>query len=167
MKATRKKGLSIHVPQLISWLLIWGIAGFVLWDSRNLPYKMEGAPGPGFFPRILAIGLGVLNLFYGTEVFQAGGKKDAFSPRLSRFVRPAGFVLMAFFVIVFWERLGAVSTVLFSSLFELKFLEGNTWARSWRIGLSVTAFTWVLFEYILGFPLPQGLSEPLFALIKL
>jgi hypothetical protein len=74
---------------------------------------------------------------------------------------------MAFFVIVFWERLGAVSTVLFSSLFELKFIEGNTWARSWRIGLSVTAFTWVLFEYILGFPLQQGLSEPLFALIKL
>lgn len=162
MRETGKSGLSIRPPQLLAWLFIWGIVGITIWSFRGLPYKMEGAPGPGFFPVYLSICLGLLNFFYGAEVFGLRGQKEVIFPRPSEMVRPIGFVLVAVFIIVLWDPLGAVPTVLVSSLVELRFLEGHSWTRSLRIGVSITGLVWVLFEMILEVPLPRGIFEPLF-----
>jgi len=157
--ATRKERKPIAVPPVIAWVSLWVLSGVLFWASRSLPFRAEDAPGPGFFPFYLSIGLAILNLFYGIEIFRRPEKAAGPFPAVPELIRPAGFVLMTLFIILLWERLGVIPTVLLASFAEQKFLEGQPWPRSLWVGLAVTGLAWGIFQGILGIPLPQGLLE--------
>jgi len=146
-------------PQLVTGLLIWAIIAGLVWFTRGLPYMEEGAPGPRFMPIVLALFLSVLNVLYWLETFFSRSEKKLSMPRLSQLIRPAGFFLVGLLMIFLWERLGVVATVLIASFFELKLIEGYSWTRSVLAGLLLSISTWLLFQVVLGIPLPTGPFE--------
>jgi hypothetical protein len=74
-------------------------------------------------------------------------------------IRPFGFFLVGVMMVLLWERLGVVVTVLIASFFELKVIEEYSWMRSFWVGLVFSLSTWVLFQVLLRVPLPAGPFE--------
>ena len=159
MISEQRDGFRIKVPQLIAGLWIWAIVGSLIWFTRDLPYFQEEAPGPRFMPVVLAVFLGILNALYWIDAFFSRSRSKITLPRLSQLIRPAGFVLIGLLMILLWERLGVVPTVLVSSFLELKLIEKYSWTRSILVGLLLSLSTWALFQLLLGSPLPKGVFE--------
>jgi hypothetical protein len=154
-------GFRLKIPQLVAGLFIWAMVGCLIWFTRDLPYFQEGAPGPRFMPVVLAIFLGILNTLYWIDAFFFRSQAKITLPRPSQLIRPAGFALIGLFMILLWERLGVVPTVLVSSFLELKLIEKYSWTRSFLVGLLLSLSTWALFQLLLGIPLPKGVFESL------
>jgi len=146
-----------RTPQIVTGLLIWIVVAGLIGFTRGLPLIDEGAPGPRFMPVMLAVCLGVLNVLYFADVFFSKGGKPLVMPRLSELAGPASYVLVGLFMIYFWERLGVVATVLVASIIELKFLERYPWKRALLVGALLSLTTWMIFQFILGVPLPAGI----------
>ena len=146
-----------RTPQIVTGLLIWIVVAGLIGFTRGLPYIQEGAPGPRFMPVVLAVVLGILNVLYFADIFFSKRAKPMVMPRLSELVGPAAYVLVGVFMIVFWERLGVVATVLLASVVELKFLERYSWGKSILVGVLISLTTWMIFQFILGVPLPAGI----------
>lgn len=148
-----------HFPQLATGMFIWALIAGLVWFTRGLPYTEEGAPGPRFMPLVLAVSLGVLNICYWVETFYFRSGKKLVFPNASDLIRPGGFSLAGLLMLLLWERLGVVATVLVCSAFELKWVEGYSWMRALLVGVLLSVLTWTLFQWILGIPLPTGPFE--------
>jgi hypothetical protein len=147
------------LPQVITGLLIWVVVAGLIGFTGGLPYMDEGAPGPRFMPILLAVFLGVLNIIFWTQAFLSRGNQQITFPRVSQLIRPFGFFLVGVLMVFLWERLGVVVTVLIASFFELKVIEEYSWMRSFWVGLLFSLSTWILFQVLLGVPLPAGPFE--------
>jgi hypothetical protein len=146
-----------RTPQIVTGLLIWIVVAGLIGFTRGLPYIQEGAPGPRFMPVVLAVVLGILNVLYFADIFFSKRAKSLVMPTLSELAGPAAYVLVGLFMIVFWERLGVVATVLLASAVELKFLERYSWGKSIFVGVLISFTTWMIFQFILRVPLPAGI----------
>ncbi len=154
---TQGKYTQGRTPQIVTGLLIWIVVAGLIGFTRGLPYIQEGAPGPRFMPVVLAVGMGILNVLYFADVFFSKRAKPLVMPSLPELAGPVAYVLLGLFMIVFWERLGVVATVLLASVIELKFLERYTWGKSILVGVLISFTTWMIFQFILGVPLPAGI----------
>jgi hypothetical protein len=154
-----KQRIRGHRAQLLVGLLIWGMVAGLVWFTRGLPYFEEGAPGPRFMPAVLAFFLSLFNILYWGETFLSRSEKKLSFPRFSELIRPASFFLIGLLMIFLWERLGVVVTVLVASIIELKLIEDYSWARSILVGLVLSISTLLLFQVVLGIPLPTGPFE--------
>jgi hypothetical protein len=153
-----------RTPQIVTGLLIWIVVAGLIGFTQGLPYIQEGAPGPRFMPVVIAVCLGILNVLYFADIFFSKRAKPLIMPSLSEFAGPAAYVLLGLSMIVLWERLGVVATVLIVSAIELKFLERYSWGKSILVGLLISLITWTIFQVILGVPLPAGIFTWLLAL---
>jgi hypothetical protein len=154
---TQGKYTQGRTPQIVTGLLIWIVVAGLIGFTRGLPYIQEGAPGPRFMPVVLAVALGILNVLYFADLFFSKRAKPLVMPRLSELAGPAAYVLLGLFMIVLWERLGVVATVLLASVIELKFMEHYAWGKSILVGVLISLTTWMIFQFILGVPLPAGI----------
>jgi len=153
----KMKGRS-RLPLLIT-VLIWAVIGIVVAATHDLPIESEGAPGPQFMPFLLVVCLGILSILYWLEAMFASKDADLELPKVQELIRPAGFIALTMLIILLWERLGVIPTVLLAAFLELKFLDGYSWGRSVLVGLFVSISFWALFQFILGIPLPGGIFE--------
>jgi Tripartite tricarboxylate transporter TctB family len=160
MKGPSLFGYRIPAKQLVGGLFLWLMVGIVLWSTRKMPFYAEGAPGPRFMPVILAALLGVLNLLYW---FESAAKEFPEKRTIEKrnLLRPAGFFAITILLVLCWESLGALSAVSLCAILELKFLERYSWGKSILASLIIGGATLVLFQIILGVPLPGGLFEML------
>ena len=154
---TQGKYTQGRTPQIVTGLLICIVVAGLIGFTRGLPYIQEGAPGPRFMPVVLAVCLGILNVLYFADVFFSKRAKPLVMPRLPELAGPAAYVLLGLFMIFLWERLGVVATVLLASVIELKFLERYAWGKSILVGVLISFTTWIIFQFILGVPLPAGI----------
>ncbi|MCX5837534.1 MAG: tripartite tricarboxylate transporter TctB family protein [Deltaproteobacteria bacterium] len=154
---TQGKYIQGRTPQIVTCLLIWILVAGLIGFTRGLPYIQEGAPGPRFMPVVLAVCLGILNVLYFADLFFSKRTKPLIMPSLSELAGPAAYVLLGLSMIVLWERLGVVVTVLLVSAIELKFMERYPWRKSILVGLLISLTTWIIFQFILGVPLPAGI----------
>lgn len=146
-----------RTPQIVTGILIWIVVAGLIGFTRGLPYIQEGAPGPRFMPVMLAVFLGILNVLYFADVFFSKHAKRLVMPRLSELAGPAAYVLLGLTMIILWDRLGVVATVLLASIVELKFMERYSWGKTIFVGVLISFTTWVIFQFILGVPLPAGI----------
>lgn len=154
---TQWKNAQGRTPQIVTGLLIWIVVAGLIGFTQGLPYIQEGAPGPRFMPVVLAVVLGILNVLYFADIFFSKRAKSLVMPTLSELAGPVAYVLVGLFMIVFWERLGVVATVLLASVVELKFLERYSWGKSTFVGVLISFTTWIIFQFILRVPLPAGI----------
>ncbi len=153
-------GKRLPKPQFLGGLALWGLIALVLWSTRHLPLEAEGAPGPRFMPLLLAGALALLTLAYWWNAWQ-GGRTEASLPGLRQLGRPAVFVALTILLILGWERLGALPTVLVCAFLELRLLEGYGWGRAALVSLVLGGVTVFLFQVVLGVSLPGGIFESL------
>lgn len=126
------------------------IAGVALWLGSDLPVGSVRQLGPGMFPRVLAVLVGVVGVMIVIDAFlEHGEKMERWPLRAPLFilgaavafgfaVRPLGLVVAAPLVMV----IGA-------------FASPETRLREVLVfGVVMTAFCVALFKYALGLPIP-------------
>jgi len=160
MNGLKLFGYRIPPKQLGGGLVFWLIIGTVLWTTRGLPLYEDGAPGPRFMPLVLSIIFGFLNFFYWIEAATKEAPADE-APGDRNFLRPLAFLAITVLLAALWESLGAALTVFACALFELRFLERLSWGKSLLAALVVSVIALVLFQVVLGVPLPGGVFEAL------
>ncbi len=162
--------------------LLAAVGAAVLLDSRGYPPSLaEGAPGPAFFPRLLAALLIACAAWLAIRAWrggrergsggESGGESGAGRSRGSASSDPAPGVgaesrvrrlglwvavaWIAAFLLV-WPRLGTVLSVPILVV-GLMWLTGE---RSWRtlvfVPLAFAGFIYLVFMVLLGVPLPTG-----------
>ncbi|MBI5581093.1 MAG: tripartite tricarboxylate transporter TctB family protein [Deltaproteobacteria bacterium] len=160
MKGPSFFGYRIPIKQLVGGLFLWSMVAIVFWSTRKMTFYAEGAPGPRFMPVVLSVCLGILNLLYWVE---SATKESVAKPQFAErnLVRPAGFLAIIILLVLCWEPLGAMSAVSLCAILELRFLERYSWSRSILASFVISGATLVLFQFVLGVPLPGGLFEML------
>lgn len=126
------------------------VAGVALWLGSDLPVGTVRQLGPGMFPRVLAVLVGVVGVMIVIDAFlEHGEKMERWPLRAPLFilgaavafgfaVRPLGLVVAAPLVMV----IGA-------------FASPETRLREVLVfGVVMTAFCAALFKYALGLPIP-------------
>ena len=166
--------------------LLAAVGAAVLIDSRGYPPSLaEGAPGPAFFPRLLAVVLIAcaawlaFRMWRGAKEKGSGGgsagasggesgagrsrgnvsaESAAGSGAGSRIPRLGVWIAVAWIAafLLIWPRLGTVLSVPLL-VAGLMWLTGE---RSWRtlvsVPLAFAAFIYLVFMVLLGVPLPAG-----------
>ena len=139
------------------------VGAAVLLDSRGYPPSLaEGAPGPAFFPRLLAVLLIAcaawlaIRAWRGARERGSGGESGSGAgSQVRRLELWVAVAWIAAFLLV-WPRLGTVLSVPLLVV-GLMWLTGE---RSWRTLVSVpvafAGFIYLVFMVLLGVPLPTG-----------
>ena len=138
------------------------VGAAVLLDSRGYPPSLaEGAPGPAFFPRLLAVLLIACAAWLAIRAWRGareriGGESGAGAgSRVRRLGLWVAVAWIAAFLLV-WPRLGTVLSVPLLVV-GLMWLTGE---RSWRtlvfVPLAFAGFIYLVFMVLLGVPLPTG-----------
>lgn len=135
--------------------LLAAVGAAVLLDSRGYPPSLaEGAPGPAFFPRLLAGLLIACAAWLAIRTWRKGSRAEARS-RIRRLGVWIAVAWIAAFLLV-WPRLGTVLSVPLLVV-GLMWLTGE---RSWRtlvsVPLAFAGFIYLVFMVLLGVPLPAG-----------
>jgi len=156
--------------------LLFGLALAIFLDTRAYPASLvPDAPGPAFFPRLLALGLGVCAGVLGGRAWRSGPEDEGPAAASARVVAPAGpavtdrggvavgaagrvavavgaiagFILLA-------PRVGTF-VVLPALLAALMVLLGERKPRSLiGVPLLFTAFVYLVFFRLLGVELPTA-----------
>ena len=162
--------------------LLAAVGAAVLLDSRGYPPSLaEGAPGPAFFPRLLAVLLIACAAWLAIRAWRgaremgsdggSGGESGAGRSRgnvasdsapgveAGSRVRRLGLWIAVAWIAAFllaWPRLGTVLSVPLLVV-GLMWLTGE---RSWRtlvsVPLAFAGFIYLVFMVLLGVPLPTG-----------
>lgn len=137
--------------------LLGAIGAAVLLDSRGYPPSLtEGAPGPAFFPRLLAVLLIACAGWLAVRTWR--GARERKPEAGSRISQPGVWIAVAWIAafLLIWPRLGTVLSVPLLVV-GLMWLTGE---RSWRTMVSVplafAGFIYLVFMVLLGVPLPAG-----------
>lgn len=139
----------------ISGFVVFSLGIGILWQGRHLSIGSLRAPGPGFFPTLIALTLMILSLFLIIPV-----EKKKKKERQSFSARSAGRVLTVLVPLLFYffflEYLGFVVT----SFLLLTVLFVGFASQRWHIAvLEASLFTgvaYVLFDMLLKSQLPKG-----------
>ena len=128
----------------------------VLLDSRGYPPSLaEGAPGPAFFPRLLAVLLIACAAWLAIRAWGGATPGVGAGSRIRRLGLWVAVAWIAAFLLV-WPRLGTVLSVPLLVV-GLMWLTGE---RSWRtlvsVPLAFAGFIYLVFMVLLGVPLPTG-----------
>ena len=139
------------------------VGAAVLLDSRGYPPSLaEGAPGPAFFPRLLAVLLIACAAWLAIRAWRGakerGSRGESGVGAGSRVRRLGLWVAVAWIAafLLVWPRLGTVLSVPLLVV-GLMWLTGE---RSWRtlvsVPLAFAGFIYLVFMVLLGVPLPTG-----------
>ena len=145
--------------------LLAAVAAGVLLDSRSYPGSLaEGAPGPAFFPRLLAVLLMGCAAWLAIRAARRPPESNSRhfrghpipAPGAGRGVRLAlGAAWIAVFLFA-WPRLGTVVSVPLL-VAGLMWLTGERSRLAFiAVPLGFAAFIYVVFMVALGAPLPSG-----------
>jgi putative tricarboxylic transport membrane protein len=141
--------------------LIWLMVGaFIIMESRDLLYKDEFGPGPGFFPFWLGLVLSLLGvaLLVHTTFHREDDESISFSGKhaaLQMFLVMASFFAFVFLIAKtgFYLAAGLLFLVL------LWAVEGKGWKFSLAVAILAALALWGIFGVALKIELPRGFFD--------
>lgn len=138
----------------VSGMVVCLIAIAILWQGRSLHIGSLRAPGPGFFPSLLAVALIVLSLFLIIPS-QKKEKKllNLSSQTLSR-VLTVYLVLLAYFFIL--PYLGFFISGFILMIFLFAVIDRQTLKMATLRAFIFMVLAYLLFDVLLKSQLPQG-----------
>ena len=167
---SRSERASPPLRLLVEAGLLAAAGAAVLLDSRGYPPSLtEGAPGPAFFPRLLAVLLIASAAWLAIRAWRKGSGGGRFrgnvasdsaagagaGTRIRRLGVWIAVTWIAAFLLI-WPVLGTVVSVPLLVV-GLMWLTGE---RSWRtlvsVPLAFAGFLYLVFMVLLGVPLPAG-----------
>jgi hypothetical protein len=142
-----------RVGELIVAAALFAASAVLAWQSTSLPLGDLGLPGPGFFPLVLGIALGLLALANGMRTARQRGQSEVVHVgHVHIFVV---FAALAGVALAF-ERLGAYATLgLFTATLLRLVARTTPWHAVIGASLGMVA-VWVFFKVLLGVQLPAG-----------
>ena len=139
-------------------IVLAGLAGFVLLESRHLSFGSMRVPQTGFFPLVLATLLLILSIILCGQVLFGGQ-----SGRSPDNILPEGWFRIAFtltamigFALVL-ERLGFLLSTLFLMILLLRAIESQRWFKVFFVAVLTAIASYAIFGWLLGIPLPGGI----------
>ncbi len=138
----------------ISGLIVFFLGITILWQGRHLSIGNLHAPGPGFFPMLLAVVLMLLSLILVSSKMKNSGERITFS------LRHLGRVLMVFVALLvyfmFLEYLGFVIVSLFLMAFCFVWVAHQKWYAALFWAFVSIGLAYLLFDVLLKSSLPRG-----------
>jgi putative tricarboxylic transport membrane protein len=138
--------------------VLLALAGYVFFAAGTLPFGTMRVPQTGFFPKTLAILLGILSLVL---LAQALAGREA--PRGGEKIETQGWVRIAVTLVTLagfalaLERLGFLLTTFLLMLSLLRAIEAQKWRKVVVVALATALISYAIFSWLLGVPLPAGL----------
>lgn len=145
------------------------VGGYALRGAMDLPYFYNGAPGPGFFPRYLALALILLGgaqlvqaLLPGPSLAGGGGQASVTAGEAGEKLRPRRYLRVAGVMAGWIVSVGLIDTVGFLIAMILLVLylsfviEGK---RGWRpvlLAIVMPSLIYLAFSRFLQIQLPVG-----------
>lgn len=149
-------------------LLVLALAGFAGWRSVGYGLWSYGEPGPGLFPVIVS-GVTATFAVVALVVAMAGREPpEEFDPEAAQQEGPIRWGKLAIYVgaILVWPwlmvPLGYILSTTIALFVILRFAEGMRWGATAITLVAAVAMSWLVFDHLLGVPLPSG--PPAFAL---
>jgi putative tricarboxylic transport membrane protein len=135
-------------------LVVFCLGLAIIWQGRGLSFGTLSAPGPGFFPFLLA---GVL-IVLSVPVFFMGQAKEGedrfFTATGLRRVGSVFLALIAYYVLL--ERLGFLPVSFLLMAFLFAFIAKYVWHKALVCAFLSTGLAYLLFEILLKSNLPKG-----------
>ncbi len=138
----------------ISGLVVFLLAFVIFWQGRGLSIGSLHAPGPGFFPALIAAVLVILSLF----LMIGGGKKEGAEDAVSGPAIVRMLVLFAALVtyFLFLEYLGFVIVSFLLMFFLFLWVGRQRWYVAFLSAVICIGLAYLLFEILLKSNLPRG-----------
>lgn len=148
-------------PDALSGLLLLLLAACAWWAARSLPFGTLHHPGPGFFPKSLAVLTGALAAvltIHGAAV-EAPSVRSLWPERagLTRVLVMLG-VLLGYLAVL--ESLGYLLTTAGLFLVLLRWVGRQSWPVTGAVTVLAAAGSYLLFARWLMVSLPAGLLAP-------
>ena len=145
-------------PNLVVALLLVGFAAIILEQSGHLPFGRLQVPQTGFFPTTLAALLLGFSLILLAQALRGTAERQ----RIPDPIAPEGWVrigatlaTMVGFALVL-ERLGFLLTTFVLMVLLLRATESQKWHKVIAIAVATALFSYAVFAWLLGIPLPAG-----------
>lgn len=119
------------------------------WHSHTFVTGFMQPVGPGVFPRLVSVPLGVLSLY----LIARPGINQRW-PEKAALVRQLGLLLLLGCYAIVLEPLGFVPATLLATVLLMR-LFGARWRQALPYGALLGLALYVLFEFALGIPLPD------------
>ena len=138
----------------ISGLVVFLIAFAIFWQGKGLSIGSLHAPGPGFFPALIAAVLVLLSLFLMIKGGKEESEEDAVSaPAITRMLVLFA-ALVAYFLLL--EYLGFVVVSFLLMFFLFLWVGRQRWYVAFLSAVACIGLAYVLFDILLKSNLPRG-----------
>ncbi len=138
----------------ISGLVVFLIAFAIFWQGKGLSIGSLHAPGPGFFPALIAAVLVLLSLFLMIKGGKEESEEDAVSaPAIIRMLVLFA-ALVAYFLLL--EYLGFVVVSFLLMFFLFLWVGRQRWYVAFLSAVACIGLAYVLFDILLKSNLPRG-----------
>ncbi|MBF7052724.1 tripartite tricarboxylate transporter TctB family protein [Halomonas sp. KAO] len=137
------------VGDRVTGVVLLLVAAVAWWLSHDFTSGFGQTIGPGAFPRLVSVPLGLLSLYLIARpgVNQRWPERSALLRQLSLLV-----LLMVYAGLI--QPLGFLPTALLTVTLMIR-LFGASWRQALPFGLLLTLGLYLLFEFALGMPLPD------------
>ena len=138
----------------LSGVVVFFVGVLILWQGRSLSAGSLHAPGPGFFPKLLAVTIIVLSIF----LIIPKAKKDQGIQSLSYWLNwKVAFVFAALIgYFLFLDTLGFVITSFLLMIFLFIGIDSHKWYKALLEAVLTIGLVYLLFQILLKSNLPQG-----------
>jgi putative tricarboxylic transport membrane protein len=138
--------------------IVVALALFVLAQSLQLDFYVEGIPGPGFFPTLLAIALGLTGMILAVVSFvRAKTSSEPFdAPTRNQVMRSLGVWLAVLASVLLVPIAGFVLAMLALAAVLILGLEGQRTIKGVAGVIVIPVGAYLLFSGLLGVQLPAG-----------
>jgi putative tricarboxylic transport membrane protein len=147
---------------ILSGLFLLAVSIAICAGSLQLEVGVLTAPGPGFYPLVTGLVLGLFSLLIMIQARKAGTEPVRFwAPEANKKGIAISFICILLYALLL-ERAGFIlTTILFFILFS-RFVCGHRWRTAVFFGLVTSFATYFLFSILLHAPLPRGIIEGMF-----
>lgn len=149
----------VGAGEWVTGCVLLAVALAIAYLTSALPFAPGNIPGVGFMPVLYTRLLIVLVILYWLEAGLGKNLRTKRVPGLKELKVPLSFLGVSVGIVLLWEPLGAMLAIFAGALAELMLLEKYALKRSLFVAVILSVGTWVLFEKILGIPLPVGILK--------
>ena len=138
--------------------VLLALAGYIFLAAGTLPFGTMRVPQTAFFPRTLAVLLGIMSLILlaralaGREALGGGEKIET-----QGWIRIAVTLMTLAGFALALEHLGFLLTTFLLMISLLRAIEAQSWRKVVVVALATALISYAIFSLLLGVPLPAGL----------
>lgn len=147
----------MRMTNRIASIIIFLIGLYVFVGAMKLDYILKGIPGPGFLPRWVSLLIMVLALVLLLLSFAKNESKERHPFNAAEFKNAGIIIGSAVFVMLVTRYLGLSLAIGIMAGAIARFTGPTSWKKVIAVTVATPVASFVLFDILLGVPLPTGI----------